>query len=417
MIHTNPLKVKTQHEAAGGGWPRPRRECFECKGELVLCYGEIYVNPCWRHINSDCSWNGHGSEGESEIHENAKLKLVESLNKGVKMEVSTDCTLCSRVTTDIMPSMYYRDEVWAKNERGICVWDVAGMVDGKVEVGIEVRYSHEATNIEPRSDVWWVELKAESILTSSEPRYTNIRRNQVCSNRIKCEAKLKEIEGRIDALAIRLGYFKNGVWSTFFSNQDKKAWQPFLDLGRCIKCKKISHDVMQWKPMCPSCYQEVFDIERQVFHELAKKLGFFDGTKWKLVDTPDETIKTELDALLDRKICIVCARWYGRLFKPDHPPFCDKCFDTVIPKPSPPVPPPSYRPIHHPESIDPPPIPIFILDPEKTGYFANGKWYKTRAKRPMIGKLVSTERRLKASAFDVPKWRRRRSKRRIVRNA
>ena len=360
--------------------PRPRCICEDCKAPLVLKWGDKR-RMHWSHIG-DKGLCTNSSPGETETHRLAKTMLVKFLNRGGMILFLNECEQCANETILKMPecATMFEEEFKSYNNdvNQKCVFDVAALTkDNTLCFGIEIWNTHKTTNVEPRNNVPWFEIKAVDVLylldrvnLVTEITLTNYRRQPRC-NRCNLQFCLTRVE-----MAVKLGYlltydpysctarrlldeairgkYKTVVnewnvegWQLGYGEKpSRELWQSFISKNRCMKCQK-NHNVTFKKPFCLTCYKTVAfknknqnenqnyiytSVERQnelrnQFSWLSKVPGnwrygspcFKCGYKYIKENEKLENFKDQ------RSIVYGYVWWFG-----DKKCCCDVCLDNIV---------------------------------------------------------------------------------------
>lgn len=291
-INNNELVKKTIN--SGKLYPRPKEKCDICNDEVVLCWGDEIQKPYWRHTTKIENID-HKPNGESINHRYSKQMLMEYLNSGKKCSFKH---LCNNKLIIPKLDLTFKNEVSYKNIR----FDIGGFdKNDKLVFGIEIMYTHKTSNINPRNDIDWVEIKADDVIElldvskmPSQLLFSDISKHQCCANAINLYP-LEKIAKKLGYLAIyspysfyhgkeleiyNYGYFKlrkewncDGILCECDDDEcytcvkkkkpqniimKKKIWNQFIYRKQCLYCEK-KWTTSWYKPYCFTCYKKVSD--------------------------------------------------------------------------------------------------------------------------------------------------------------
>lgn len=341
---------------------KPRDTCPDCQEGIYLKWGPVRVNPYWSHFQvvDGCRWNGRSSipAGETEEHMDAKKIAQDQLL--FEADVKTTCTVCKMESVSRMPFIDYECEVRQERNGAVCVWDVAGKnkSSGEIEVGLEIRHTHAVENTYARRFVWWAEVSAMEVIEKQGeeiPKWTNIRKDQVCMDKDKCiassrertekeqrekddeaalmqmiedkkETERNEKELKIRAQAQEIGYYVDGRFTDIVDLRDEKKRKVILEWKECIWC--ASEKELEHVPYCWDCRRQVVDEDKKRVIEWGKKSGIYSNNKW-ILKPPDDNCENEWLILRWASKCAVCqircrsTGGYSEVF-----PFCKVCYEN-----------------------------------------------------------------------------------------
>lgn len=272
-ILLSPEEKAEEHDSMGLLYPRPRSTCTGCGSAIHLRWGKS-IKPHWAHVpgsRGSCSV----SPGESEMHKQAKRWLAQFLNSGGVLQTTYECSDCRTNSTKTVSGeggITFQEEV----KHGSCIFDIGGVDSkGTLTVGIEVWYKHKTTNVVPRMDIPWCELKAGDIIMGIIERgdKKTITIENHCSNMHACSV-VKEEKISIPTIAEKaqlstteiaeyLGYCKKNergeiTWNEISENPLSKSineyWKVLFERNKCIRCNK-RHFVSIVQPYCSKCYK------------------------------------------------------------------------------------------------------------------------------------------------------------------
>src|SRR5258706_5160057 len=280
--------IVSTHEAGGLSYPRPAGECFQCKGKIILCWGDK-IKPHYRHVkNVKCT---NTSLGESDIHLFAKDILYVYLNSGNKILFNSACAQCERQYYTLTPDIHEAEvEVPYSNADGKkCIFDVACLDEKKEPIfGIEVLATHRTTGLLARQDVTWVEVKACEVIAKlsqsngiNPPIIRNVRYCAKCSH-VMCifmPVLARELGYKntltnyssparrlVDAAVTGSYIVANEVWclkSEVCQNKLKEIYaSEFIRRQKCLRCH-VKTKTNLIKPYCKKCLRRIID-ERDI---------------------------------------------------------------------------------------------------------------------------------------------------------
>lgn len=165
-------ELVTSRGPKGRNTPKPTSICETCH-EVVFVRAGVYANirPHFSHLaNTECKGRPDRS-GETPEHHNAKYMFAKKLNKLEQhISVTTLCSICGhRDTRELKPKhskLEFGVEIRQSWGSRFCVWDIFGRVpaDPSKCVGIEIKHTHFADNIDVRDNVTWYEFDTADVL-------------------------------------------------------------------------------------------------------------------------------------------------------------------------------------------------------------------------------------------------------------
>lgn len=242
------------------GYPRPTIECKLCNGDLILCYGGIKgfylrhkkLNKCLKNLG-----------GESYEHFIAKNILTQYLNFNIndlnKIILNKKCGDCENIKFPV-EIIKFKTEV--SNEDKTCRYDIGGLDENNNLIfGIEIYHSHRATNFNIRSEIPWVELKAQEIINKLNINFfTLIDFEDILCNEVNsCDGNGKCIKYSLD-----LGYVKYKCQHNCkleICNNCQNEYTKYLGCLHCNKyrkcydCKKINIEKNDIRISCYECME------------------------------------------------------------------------------------------------------------------------------------------------------------------
>ena len=182
--------------------------CLDCEQELIVRKGEQKKHHFCHRKGSTCilSSGGGCSEGETDEHKAAKIKIANRFNESNNMTILQKvCFRCDKRTRLHNLTEYRNAGYFAVNEykytdkNGVERSADVAIIDnsGNIHIIIEIFKSH-ATPESNREGCMWVELSAYSVEKNTNDHFTCVRIPQVscdeCSTVIKTEQEyLKRI--------------------------------------------------------------------------------------------------------------------------------------------------------------------------------------------------------------------------------
>lgn len=332
-------------------------KCVECNQKVIFKKGNIKRPHFAHHSHSKCSYYDHPNE--SQIHKDAKRRIISWLEKHIELEFLKKCITCSNKSS--YKIIYEHGNKYFEEYRDISgkyIADVA-ILDktNNPRVIIEVKNTHKTITERPEP---WFELEAKEIIESENLDkfiFDDIRE-------FECQT-CKDIPHIFDNLARELGYFEKGQYysypvqkimdeaikgkyfyyddywttTTCSSSLNKNSWIIFLNYKRCIRCRKPT-DTKKNIPYCINCYKFIKTEEKMCCNDikyalkfknsnrknyLRKKLSFLDKVPggWQYGDPCHFCNKSQdLPKLLESHLY---TWWFG-----DKKKICIKCLDEAF---------------------------------------------------------------------------------------
>lgn len=188
------VRMPRQFADAENTWPRPRRPCSSCEGELVLCWGQER-KPYARHLTNrsgNCTGGGEGA-----LHLWAKEDLADYLSQENELRFFSRCQKCkANVRLDSVPVK--SNERTVKTEHRLSTGGIADIAvcAGNETVVIEVLSTHRTAPVDGESPLGrpepWYEVEANAVLRMLKynSSYGDLEcvRDRLCP---KCESREK----------------------------------------------------------------------------------------------------------------------------------------------------------------------------------------------------------------------------------
>lgn len=163
--------------------------CLDCDEELIVRKGEQKKHHFCHRKGSACvlSSGGGGSDGETDEHKAAKLKIANRFNQSSYMTISQKVCFRCETRMNLYNLTEYRDNgYYAVNEykytdtNGVERYADVAIIDnsGNIHIIIEIFKSH-ATPEANREGCMWVELSAFSVEKNTDDHFTCVRIPQV----------------------------------------------------------------------------------------------------------------------------------------------------------------------------------------------------------------------------------------------
>jgi hypothetical protein len=302
-------------------------KCVECDQKVIFKKGKIRVPHFSHYAHSNCTYYDHPNE--SQIHKDAKMRVVSWLKKGIPIKISKNCNQCRHPTqcnveysVDDLFEMEYRFDIEKLYRADVAILNV----EHQLKYIIEIKNKHK-TDENRRPDPWF-EIEAEEIM--QKEFLNSIELTDVRS--FECKICKEEPMIRQQLLipfsdfAKTLGYFDHGKWikkwhsSSIQNNMD--VWQVFLTHKRCIRCR-VKTKIELGRVYCISCYHSAesdpdFIIWQNEKHrkeeeERRKK----EEERWK----KEQERRKEIER---KGICMCCGSNYS-----NANPFCQMCRNKI----------------------------------------------------------------------------------------
>jgi hypothetical protein len=325
--------------------------CIDCKNPLILKHGEIKI----KHLShkaedSKCSF----SNGESEIHKQAKKLLIKFLESGNIICFSRTCNICfhkkniGRINVENDNYNNIIEEYKYLEEEKTCIADIALLKDNIIKLIIEIKNTHSTKN----RNYPWVEFDAKQTVNSINTCLDNYIRLTDLSNRNK-----KCVAGNINCMtlkeiAIKLGYYIDysedldlllsvscckepqkritGKWQSIEKPNGREEYKLFNSLfnilkerKKCLKCKWKHEDINYYRPFCLKCYKDIKNAkENNILVEvyMEPNLQIRELFKWLLMlkeCTYDESFND----------CLICKSTNRKIWYYGYRLICIECMN------------------------------------------------------------------------------------------
>lgn len=344
-------------------WPRPRVQCPECGGTMVLRWGNER-KPHFAHLHNSSTVRGCDG-GESIEHRLTKLLLARHLNAQRSISFRYACGRCLRNVCHTIGSSANLGCV-AETEFALASGaraDVFVMCPGNKPIAvIEVLFTHRASTA-IRTECPWFEVAADEVLHAfkSDLNIDVIELQCQRQDRGTCGHALclstYDIAKQLDYHCLKDWYTNEndrerdaamrgkfvcpkwlwqvrcwGIISHLEPEEERTLWCEFVRRRHCIRCQ-CPWDVKPRKPFCLNCYRltykeaDEYDRDVHAWQVVEKDEKQRLRQKYKWLEQFDHVTP-------DNYSCQVCEKdidfgnytwWFGKR------QLCDDCFKSWTP--------------------------------------------------------------------------------------
>lgn len=244
--------------------------CVECGQKIIFKKGDIKCPHFAHYAHSNCNYYDHPNE--SQIHKDAKQRIIYWLENKIELKVHKKCVTCETVFID---KIKYQDDdkyLIEKKHADVTIFDS----NETPRYIFEVRHTHKTTT--NRHEPWY-EIEAKEILEYENP-------NEIILHdirEIECK-KCKDLTPIFQEMGLQLGYFvkakeyysnrvekimDEAIKGKYFYHEDywrkssylgiEEYWSVFLEYKRCIRCRRKSDKIGKNKPYCHDCYSNLIE--------------------------------------------------------------------------------------------------------------------------------------------------------------
>jgi len=264
--------------------------CLSCYEEVVFCHGPI-VRPYFRHTNNSSCTIYTDRPSESDIHKNAKKRIVYEMNKNRQIKIQyKSCGRCMQ-TSDFIYKL--KDNSIALEEvkfffnEATCYADVACKTNDNIDIIIEICNTHktaEGSRPEP-----WFELSAYMVSQSNSDsvyRCSRVRSLcKSCENQIKREDILRQKRILAHEKHMRMLEFEKSMYKAR-QESERIARQEKFESDRIARQEKIEKERRQ----------KALESDKQAFlvsEKLKREYTELLATKAKLKQAEIQAIERE----------------------------------------------------------------------------------------------------------------------------
>jgi hypothetical protein len=232
-------------------------KCVECSEPVIFKKGNIRVPHFSHYANSNCTYYDHPNE--SQIHKDAKLRILLWLEKGIQINILKECYECNYkhcialnyISTDQF-KLEYRFDLNNLYRADLAVLSR----ENQLKYIIEVKNKHKTE--EDRRPEPWFEIEAEEIIQKELNNFIELNDVRI----FKC--KTIDLENDFEKLATLFGYYDQdkNLWKSKTEEKlNEYYWTEFLKNQKCLKCIH-GCETKFGKPFCKRCYFKIVEDEQ-----------------------------------------------------------------------------------------------------------------------------------------------------------